>query len=209
MDTKIVIENAEIFNGKDPETVKGNILIENNLIDKISAQPLPPETTAGATVIDGAGKFLMPGLIDAHWHAYLCCNTMADLLAGEPSYTYLVAGREATATLLRGFTTIRDAGGPVFGLKRAIDNGVLEGPRIYPSGAMISQTSGHGDFSARRLLLRSGTRRRTRRIQSSRRPRRGNGRCPGEPEKRGLADKTHGRRRCRIAVRPAGRDRIF
>ena len=56
MDTKIVIENAEIFNGKDPETVKGNILIENNLIDKISAQPLPPETTAGATVIDGAGK---------------------------------------------------------------------------------------------------------------------------------------------------------
>ncbi len=147
MDTKIVIENAEIFNGKDPETVKGNILIENNLIGKISAQPLPPETTAGATVIDGAGKFLMPGLIDAHWHAYLCCNTMADLLAGEPSYTYLVAGREATATLLRGFTTIRDAGGPVFGLKRAIDNGVLEGPRIYPSGAMISQTSGHGDFS--------------------------------------------------------------
>ena len=147
MDTKIVIENAEIFNGKDPETVKGNILIENNLIDKISAQPLPPETTAGATVIDGTGKFLMPGLIDAHWHAYLCCNTMADLLAGEPSYTYLVAGREATATLLRGFTTIRDAGGPVFGLKRAIDNGVLEGPRIYPSGAMISQTSGHGDFS--------------------------------------------------------------
>ena len=125
MDTKIVIENAEIFNGKDPETVKGNILIENNLIDKISAQPLPPETTAGATVIDGTGKFLMPGLIDAHWHAYLCCNTMADLLAGEPSYTYLVAGREATATLLRGFTTIRDAGGPVFGLKRAIENGVL------------------------------------------------------------------------------------
>lgn len=62
---------------------------------------------------------------------------------------------------------------------------------------------------ARRLLLRSGTRRRTRRIQSSRRPRRGNGRCPGEPEKRGLADKTHGRRRCRIAVRPAGRDRIL
>ena len=70
MDTKIVIENAEIFNGKDPETVKGNILIENNLIDKISAQPLPPETTAGATVIDGTGKFLMPGLYNPPFQNY-------------------------------------------------------------------------------------------------------------------------------------------
>ena len=198
MDTKIVIENTEIFNGKDPETVKGNILIENNLIDKISAQPLPPETTAGATVIDGTGKFLMPGLIDAHWHAYLCCNTMADLLAGEPSYTYLVAGREATATLQTGHRQ-RDAPGPAHLSERCHDFPNL-GTRRFQSGLRTG---------ARRLLLRSGTRRRTRRIQSSRRPRRGNGRCPGEPEKRGLADKTHGRRRCRIAVRPAGRDRIL
>ena len=215
MDTKIVIENAEIFNGKDPETVKGNILIENNLIDKISAQPLPPETTAGATVIDGTGKFLMPGLIDAHWHAYLCCNTMADLLAGEPSYTYLVAGREATATLLRGFTTLRDAGGPVFGLKRAIDNGVLEGPRIYPSGAMISQTSGHGDFSPVYEQAHGDCCCGLAHVEEL-----GASRVVDGPvavtaavrenlKKRGLADKTHGRRRCRIAVRPAGRDRIL
>jgi imidazolonepropionase-like amidohydrolase len=47
---------------------------------------------------------------------------------------------------MRGFTTVRDMGGPVFGLKRAIDEGAIKGPRIYPSGAMISQTSGHGDF---------------------------------------------------------------
>ncbi len=88
----------------------------------------------------------MPGLIDAHWHAYLCCNTMMGLLTEDVSFSHLTAGQEAGATLLRGFTTIRDAGGPVFGLKRAIDTGVLQGPRIYPSGAMISQTSGHGDF---------------------------------------------------------------
>src|SRR6185312_9580060 len=61
-------------------------------------------------------------------------------------YVELVAGKQAEATLMRGFTTVRDAGGPIFGLKRAIDEGVIAGPRIYPSGAFISQTSGHGDF---------------------------------------------------------------
>lgn len=146
MNTQILINNVEIFNGKDEATVKGNVLIKNNKIDKVSTAPIPVDPASQVQVLDGSGKFLMPGLIDAHWHAYLCCNTMMDLLAGEPSFTHLVAGREAGATLQRGFTTIRDAGGPVFGLKKAIDTGVLSGPRIYPSGAMISQTSGHGDF---------------------------------------------------------------
>src|SRR5690625_5792027 len=59
---------------------------------------------------------------------------------------YYNAAAEAERTLLRGFTTVRDAGGPAFALKQAIDEGVLTGPRIYPSGAMITQTSGHGDF---------------------------------------------------------------
>jgi imidazolonepropionase-like amidohydrolase len=67
-------------------------------------------------------------------------------MTADPNYLQLLAGREAKATLMRGFTTIRDLGGPVFGLKRAIDEGVIVGPRIYPSGAFISQTSGHGDF---------------------------------------------------------------
>ena len=68
------------------------------------------------------------------------------MLTADPGYVQLVAGRNATDTLLRGFTTVRDAGGPTFGLKRAIDEGVVLGPRIYPSGAFISQTGGHGDF---------------------------------------------------------------
>lgn len=146
MDSNILIKNVEIFNGKDERTVKGSLLIRNNRIETISGELFPSETGYSVQTIDGQGRFLMPGLIDAHWHAYLCCNTMMDLLAGDPPYTHLVAGKEAGATLLRGFTTIRDVGGPVFGLKRAIDEGVLPGPRIYPSGAMISQTSGHGDF---------------------------------------------------------------
>ena len=140
----ILIQNVVIFDGKSEKTVTGNVWIEDNVIRKVSAEPI----VAGAEVevIDGRGKFLMPGLIDAHWHAYLAANTMVDLLTAHASYTQLRAGEEAGKTLLRGFTTIRDAGGPVFGLKRAIDEGTLPGPRIYPSGAIISETGGHADF---------------------------------------------------------------
>lgn len=146
MGHSILIKNVNIFNGKDESTTKGNILIKDNIIDTISEQDIIIEENDPVTVIDGKSKYLIPGLIDAHWHAYMSCNTMIDILSSDESFTHHVAGREAGQTLLRGFTTIRDAGGPVFGLKKAIDSKVLNGPRIYPSGAMISQTSGHGDF---------------------------------------------------------------
>jgi imidazolonepropionase-like amidohydrolase len=88
----------------------------------------------------------MPGLIDAHWHTIMAATPQMLLMTADPNYLQLLAARQAEATLMRGFTTVRDLGGPVFGLKRAIDEGVMIGPRIYPSGAFISQTSGHGDF---------------------------------------------------------------
>ena len=72
--------------------------------------------------------------------------TPVALLMGDVGHLNLVAGAEATDTLMRGFTTVRDVGGPAFGLKRAIDEGTVVGPRIYPSGAIITITSGHGDF---------------------------------------------------------------
>ena len=100
----------------------------------------------GTRVIDLQGRRVLPGLIDAHWHASMAATPQPLLMSAEPSYLHLLAARQAEATLMRGFTTIRDLGGPVFGLKRAIDEGVMIGPRIYPSGAFISQTSGHGDF---------------------------------------------------------------
>src|SRR4029453_7010085 len=96
-------------------------------------------------IIDGGGRTLMPGLIDNHWHAMMIRVTPAESM-GDVGYNNLLAGAEATDTLMRGFTTVRDLGGPTFGLKRAIDEGVLPGPRIYPSGAVITVTSGHGDF---------------------------------------------------------------
>ncbi|MDO9173231.1 MAG: amidohydrolase family protein, partial [Actinomycetota bacterium] len=104
--------------------------------------------------IDGGGRVLMPGLIDAHWHSAFAALPVSALLTADIGYVHLVAGRTAEQTLLRGFTTVRDAGGPTFGVKRAIDEGIISGPRIYPAGAMISQTSGHGDFRATHELPR-------------------------------------------------------
>lgn len=142
----ILINNVQIFNGKEEKTIRGNVLIVDNIITKISSSPIPTNRSASTKIIDGKGMFLMPGLIDAHWHAFMTSSTMADLMTADIGYTHLKAGLEAGNTLLRGFTTIRDLGGPVFGLKRAIDEGSIPGPRIYPSGSTISQTSGHGDF---------------------------------------------------------------
>lgn len=69
-----------------------------------------------------------------------------DAFTADESYIHIAATANAKAMLLRGFTTVRDAGGPAFGLKRAIDEGIIAGPRIYPSGAFLSQSGGHGDF---------------------------------------------------------------
>ncbi|NEX92278.1 amidohydrolase family protein [Caulobacter sp. 17J65-9] len=139
-----VFRNVRVFDGRG-EALSGptDVLVRAGMIEKIGAG-LPP--IADAAEIAGGGRVLMPGLIDCHWHAFMAGTPQAVLMTADMGYLNLVAARQAQATLLRGFTTIRDMGGPVFGLKRAIDDGVMVGPRIYPSGAMISQTSGHGDF---------------------------------------------------------------
>jgi imidazolonepropionase-like amidohydrolase len=140
----VLFQNVRIFDGKgNALSAPSNVLVRGKVIERISASPITAE--AGATVIAGGGRTLMPGLIDNHWHAALIRVTPAQSL-GDVSYSTLLAGAEATDTLMRGFTTVRDVGGPVFGLKRAIDDGVVAGPRIYPSGAVITVTSGHGDF---------------------------------------------------------------
>ncbi|HEV2731852.1 MAG TPA: amidohydrolase family protein, partial [Terriglobales bacterium] len=142
-----LFQSVRIFDGKSAAlSVPSNVLIRGNTIERISANPITVETNANVQVIAANGRVLMPGLIDAHWHAFMAATPLMVLMTGDPSYLHLLAARQAEATLMRGFTTVRDMGGPVFGLKRAIDEGVMIGPRIYPSGAMISQTSGHGDF---------------------------------------------------------------
>jgi imidazolonepropionase-like amidohydrolase len=140
----VVFDNVRIFDGKsDALSAPSNVLVKGNMIARISTDPIEE---SGAVHIAGNERTLMPGLIDAHWHAMLVRPTPAEAIYGDLGFTNLVAGAEATDTLMRGFTTVRDLGGPVFGLKRAIDTGIVAGPRIYPSGAMITITSGHGDF---------------------------------------------------------------
>ncbi len=143
----VLFQNVRIFDGEhDALSAPSNVLVRGNQIETISTDPIPIDGNANVTTIDGGGRTLMPGLIDVHWHAMLARPNPAAALASDVGYLNLLAGAEATATLMRGFTTIRDMGGPSFGLKRAIDEDLLPGPRIYPSGAVITITSGHGDF---------------------------------------------------------------
>src|SRR3984957_15485013 len=142
-----LFQNVRIFDGRSAAlSAPANVLVRGNTIARISASPITVEAGANVRVIAANGRVLMPGLIDAHWHAFMAATPQMLLMTADPNYLQLLAARQAAATLMRGFTTIRDLGGPVFGLKRAIDEGVTIGPRIYPSGAFISQTSGHGDF---------------------------------------------------------------
>jgi imidazolonepropionase-like amidohydrolase len=142
-----VIENVRIFDGTHPTlAAPSNVLIRGNIIEKISTSPIPTDRRADTQIIAGGGRVLMPGLSDAHWHATMVRTTPAQLLSSGIGYSMLLAGAEATATLMRGFTSVRDMGGPAFDLKRAIDEEVLPGPRIFPSGAVITISGGHGDF---------------------------------------------------------------
>lgn len=143
-----MITNVKIFNGKDNKTINGHVLITGDAITKISTEPIPTNRSAMTTIIDGKGKFLMPGLIDAHVHTMFESIQMGVGLSSDIGYVNIVAARAAENQLLRGFTSVRDLGGSSFSLKRSIDEGYVKGPRIFPSGATISQTSGHGDFGA-------------------------------------------------------------
>ena len=142
-----VFSNVRIFDGKSAAlTAPMNVLVRGNKIEKISVTPIATDRRADTVLIDGGGKTLMPGLIDAHTHIMFTSVPQMALLTSDIGFVNVAAVKAAHEMLLRGFTSVRDVGGPVFGLKRGIDTGLVPGPRIWPSGAFISQTGGHGDF---------------------------------------------------------------
>ena len=146
-ETATLFENVRVFDGKSGTlSSPTNVLVNGRIIARIASAPIAVDPNTRTNIIAGNGRTLMPGLIDNHWHAMLVRARPEEAITGDVGYTNLLAAAEATDTLMRGFTTVRDLGGPVFGLKRAIDEGIVVGPRIYPSGAMISITGGHGDF---------------------------------------------------------------
>lgn len=151
-----LFQNARIFDGEaDQLSAPMDLLVEDGVITHIGSDTPAPES---ARVIDVQGKTLMPGMINAHAHVMLQLPLMKAIAADEYAFAY-TAVVAARSLLDNGFTTIRDMSGDTFSLKAAIDQGLLPGPRIYPSGPMISQTSGHGDHRTpgqpSRLLVQS------------------------------------------------------
>lgn len=141
---KTLFTNVHVFDGiNDKRIENANVLIQGNLIKQVSTSPI---TAEGATVIDGQGRTLMPGLADTHVHIGFASLPAAQLLTGLSGYSYIYSTVDARDMLMRGITVVRDMAGDTFALKQAIDQGVVPGPRIYPAGAGLTQTGGHFDF---------------------------------------------------------------
>ena len=141
--TLVLISNVNIFDGSDKLVADMSVLVEGNKIAKIAKSI---EAPAGATVIDAKGRTMTPGLIDCHVHLAWVISSPYAMFDTPADYQAALALVEAKAMLMRGYTSIRDTAGQVFGTKRAIDEGLFPGPRIWGCGAAISMTSGHGDF---------------------------------------------------------------
>jgi imidazolonepropionase-like amidohydrolase len=142
---EILFRNVRVYDGRGTSlSAPTSVLVRGNEIAAIGAGAV----TAGPTaeVLDGGGRTLMPGLIDAHVHVAFQSVPQTAVLLGDIGFVYVAAGKGASDMLMRGFTSARDLGGPTLGIKQAIDAGVIPGPRIWPSGAFISQSGGHGDF---------------------------------------------------------------
>jgi len=138
----VLITNANVFDGKSDALKNGmSVLIEGNLIKQVGTSIKAPK---GATVIDAGGRTLTPGFIEAHCHLIGQMPFM-DAMIQDSRYMGYVAAWTSGVYLQNGFTTVRDMGGNTFSLKKAIDRGYIEGPRIYPSGAIITETGGHAD----------------------------------------------------------------
>ncbi len=144
-DDLTLIKNVNVFNGKKDALIQNqDVLVEGNVIKLIDDQIVAPEN---AKVIDGAGRTMTPGFIDAHTHLQWNLS-IPEMIYSPVDYQAAIALVDAEATLMRGFTTIRDTGGTLFGVRRAINEGHFVGPRIYASGAAIGMTAGHGDIRA-------------------------------------------------------------
>ncbi len=143
-DGPTLITNVNVFDGVNEALIENaNVVVTGNLITAVSTEPL---AVAGGRVIDGGGRTMIPGLIDVHWHTSYCCTAQSTVVTGDILEVAIRGAMGAEATLMRGFTSVRDVGGNPFATKKMIDAGELIGPRILPSGPPIGQTGGHFDY---------------------------------------------------------------
>jgi imidazolonepropionase-like amidohydrolase len=144
MSPSILFQNARIFDGHSADCAEGmNVLVAGGRIQEISSQPL---TTANARVIDVAGRTLMPGLIDAHIHAFASDVSVQKIESMGEAYRTAHAVRMLRFAVSCGFTTVRDIGGGNYSLYKALADKLIDGPRYFYSGKALSMTGGHGDF---------------------------------------------------------------
>ncbi|WP_305093648.1 amidohydrolase family protein [Prescottella sp. R16] len=143
---RLLFRNVRVFDGKSGTLTGGDVLIDGDRIAAVSESPVGDDPARKTTVVDGGGRVLMPGMSDAHVHLVGNANSYIDMVMGTEAHIALNGLAEAKNMLHRGFTAVRDMAGDTGSIKSVIDRGLFEGPRIYPSQAAISQTSGHGDF---------------------------------------------------------------
>ena len=208
-----LFQNVRIFDGKGSSlSAPSSVLVKGNIIERISATPIATEP--GVTVIAGNGRTLMPGLIDAHWHAMLVRPNSVQAITGDVGYNNLAGGRRGDGyadARLHHRSRRRRAG--VRAEAAPSTKASSSGPRIYPSGAMITVTSGHGDFRQLTDLPRTigGMLSRMEQIGGShgrRQSGRGARARPRATHAGRFADQADGRRRRVLAVQPARRDRL-
>ena len=148
----ILFTNVNVFDGFGPDLIEGaNVLVEGNVITQVSTDPIDAE---GAFVVDASGKTMTPGLIDMHQHVML--NPPEGTAAYQTRWDEASGGAMAIHhmnqnILMKGITTVRDIAGDPLDIAKAIDMGLLPGPRVYSSGGAISQTGGHGDWAGRNV----------------------------------------------------------
>ncbi|CUH44225.1 metal-dependent hydrolase family protein [Ruegeria atlantica] len=140
---QVLFTNVNIFDGVSETLIEnGSVLVEGNLIKSVSSEAID---APDAYTVDGEGRTLMPGMIDMHSH--LCFRN--GMLEFRGDYDQMAAGAYTAIAMQdyldQGFTTARDAGCNILGVAKAVNNGIVPGPRIFPSGGFLSQTGGHGD----------------------------------------------------------------
>ena len=137
-----LFRNASILDTRAGDMAESDVLVRDGKIAEIS----PSITATADEVIDLAGRVLMPGLTDGHVHVTAVSADFGALKRMSPFYVSARASQILHGMLMRGFTTVRDAGGADFGLAKAVDEGAFAGPRILYCGHALSQTGGHGDM---------------------------------------------------------------
>ena len=148
----VLFKNANLLDPLQADLLEGHhVLVEDGVIKEVSDKPL---SSASAQVIDAAGRTLMPGLIDLHVHVLATQLNLSTQGVLPDALVMMRAVPIMAAMLRRGFTTVRDAGGAGWGLKCAVNEGTVKGPRLFISGRAISQTGGHGDPRPRSDHLR-------------------------------------------------------